>query len=96
MMKNHPDDFFLVQMHTSGTYAYTWGAVTRANFYSVAYTPTTWFDGCVEADYYPSEAQLYAEYNARYNARKAVPTDVTIDLVAREASRLSGPTATIG
>ena len=84
MLDNHPNDFFLLQIHVAGSYEIYWGGTTRANFYSVAYTPTTWFDGCVEANYYPSTAQLYTEYNNRYNARKAVPTDVTIDLVAKE------------
>ena len=85
MLDNHPDDFFLLQIHLAGTYEIYWGGTTRANFYGVTGTPIAWTDG-VREDYggTGNTAQDYARYNASYNARKAVPTDVTIDLVAKE------------
>ncbi len=84
MLDNYPDDFYLVQIHASGSYYISWGG-SRMNFYGVTGTPWAWFDGVLE-NYggYGDTTLDYNRYHASYNTRKAVPTDVTIEQVANE------------
>ena len=71
MLDNYPETFTLVQIHLDG-YAIPWG-YSRANFYPIQYTPTTWFDGLLSHVGSSNLINLY-------NIRAGVPTDVTIEL----------------
>jgi hypothetical protein len=48
----------------------------RTNYYGLSHVPTELFDGRLE----PDEAYGYAELEEVYAARKAVPTDVTLEI----------------
>ncbi|MCP4593596.1 MAG: hypothetical protein GY842_22905, partial [bacterium] len=74
MLDAYPDTFTFVQTHLDA-YTIPWGS-TRAGFYGIAYTPTTWFDGVIER----VSPYSFAIYQSFYNTRRAVPTDVTIEL----------------
>lgn len=91
MMDNYPDTFVLVQIHTSPTARTTpWGNA-RKTFYALSGVPTAWFDGVDEYigayGYDPNNGYPYGDPNANYEvyedaylARRALATDVTIDL----------------
>jgi len=78
LLDEFPDTFTLVQYHINDSYATTW-ATSRASFYGVSGTPVAWFDGTLQcAGAYTNTQQQYNWYLSQFNARKAVPTDVTI------------------
>ncbi len=78
MLNNFPNTFTLVQIHIGDSYATPWGNA-RQTFYGVTGTPTAWFDGMLECvGAYTNVTQQYNWYLSKYNARRAVPTDVTI------------------
>jgi hypothetical protein len=69
-----------VQIHVGDAYQTEWGN-ERDAFYGVVGTPTVWFDGmlsCFGAQ--PTVGQQYQWYREQYLARRAAPTDVTIEL----------------
>lgn len=82
MLNTYPNTFTVVEYHVGDTYQTGWGN-SRAGFYSVGGTPDAWFDGTIEAE--GSMGSISADfnrYNANYNTRRAVATDVTIALEA--------------
>ncbi len=84
MLDDHPDDFFLVQIHKNDGLGITWGETTRAAFYGYQGTPDAWFDGVTrELGGTGNVSADYSRYLAAYNLRKSVPTDVTIGLEAK-------------
>ncbi|MFH0983682.1 MAG: hypothetical protein V2A79_19380 [Planctomycetota bacterium] len=84
MLDNYPGTFTLLQIHVGDAYATTWGN-SRYSFYSVPGTPTAWFDGVESVVGAGSTSAAYAAYLAKYNLRRAVPTDVTIQLTGSPA-----------
>ncbi len=72
MLDAYPDTFTFVQIHLDG-YAISWG-YTRADFYDIMYTPTSWCDGL------SSHVGSGTALQTLYNNRVGVPTDVTIQL----------------
>ncbi|MFH0983680.1 MAG: hypothetical protein V2A79_19370 [Planctomycetota bacterium] len=84
MLDNHPGTFTLLQIHVGDAYATTWGN-SRYTFYSVPGTPTAWFDGVESVVGAGSTSSAYTNYNNKYNTRRAVPTDVTIQLTGSPA-----------
>jgi hypothetical protein len=70
-----------VQIHHGDAYATAWGN-SRATFYTLEYYPTSWFDGVIPR----VGAYSYSTYLADYNARRAVATDVVMQLGARQLS----------
>lgn len=80
MLDNYPDTFTMVQIHVGDSHTYPWGTA-RATFYATALTPTAWFDGVDKHDNFGlTTQQYYDEYEAAYNTRRGVATDVTIEL----------------
>ena len=70
-----------MQIHVSDNYTYPWGN-GRANYYGLQYIPTTVHD-CV---LFRVGNQGYSGYLNLYNQRRAVPTDVTIELSGEQVS----------
>jgi predicted CXXCH cytochrome family protein len=94
----YSDDFIFIQHQIFGTYATPWGAARR-DFYGVAHTPTTIFDGydIVEGAVSDIEQQ-YVIYRANhFLPDREIATDVTLELAV---TPVSGPTwsatATVG
>jgi hypothetical protein len=86
MLDDYPDTFVLLQIHYFDAYSTPWGD-QRADFYGVSLTPTAWFDGVEECvGTYGSVEADYGRYLAKYLARRAAPTDVTIDMVGEAIS----------
>ncbi len=83
MLNNYPGTFTLVQYHVGDSYATTFGN-TRASFYGMTGTPTTWFDGWVEHVGASSYNEILATYTSTYNQRRGVPTDVTISVTGTQ------------
>ena len=82
MLANYPDTFAAVQIYVGCAYATAWGD-TRAAFYAVGLTPWAVFDGGdVCAGAYPVVESQYLWYEQTYLDRRAIPTDVTIQLSA--------------
>ena len=82
-MENY-DNFIAIDCHTSGSVSTSW-TIERANWYGVTGLPTTWFDGVLECvGAYYNDTQDYNWFEDQYDARKNVPTDVTISLLATE------------
>jgi hypothetical protein len=80
MLNNYPDTFTLVQIHIDDPYTSTWGQ-HRKEFYGVMLTPWALFDGVEECiGEYEDVMQQYNWYLGKYQVRRAVPTDVTIEL----------------
>ncbi len=73
-----------MQIHIGDSYATTWGN-TRKTFYGVTGTPTTWFDGVLER----VGGSSGMSYVPQYTSRRAVATDVTMQV---GAVQVSGPT----
>ncbi len=72
-----PGTMAFLQIHVDAAYGTPWG-YSRANRYDVEYTPTTWFDGVI--GYVGSTS---SSFQSRFNTRRAVSTDVTLELAAR-------------
>jgi hypothetical protein len=83
MLNNHVGTFALVEIHGGDAYATTWGN-SRMSYYALAGYPTAWFD-CKLKDEgaYTDDTAQYNWYNDTYNPRRAVTTDVTLQLGAR-------------
>ena len=77
-MDAYPDTFAFIQIHHGDAYATSWGN-SRASFYGLAVYPSSWFDGVTQRE----GAKSYAVYEFDYNNRRAVSTDVTIDLTGQ-------------
>jgi hypothetical protein len=78
-----PGTFTLVQMHWGDAYDTSWTTARRTFYPGVTGYPIAWFDGVVEhPGAYQNVNQQYNWYLSTYNARQAVPTDVTIQLGA--------------
>ncbi|MBN1854134.1 MAG: hypothetical protein JW829_15510, partial [Pirellulales bacterium] len=72
-----------MEIDTSGSYSPSWGYFTRKYFYNVTGTPTTWFDGITKcAGAYSTSQQMYTWYKNAMQARKAIPTDVAMEMSA--------------
>lgn len=84
MVDTYPETFAFVQFHGGDGYGVPWGN-DRFNFYGVQYTPTMWYDGLIER----VGAQPYATYQSLFLTRRAIPTDVTIEVAG---AQVSGPT----
>ncbi|HNQ23244.1 MAG TPA: hypothetical protein PKK06_09140 [Phycisphaerae bacterium] len=82
MLNNFPQSFAFVQIHHGDNYATTWGN-TRANFYTDfgAY-PTSYQDGMLQRE----GAYGYSTYYNDFITRRAVSTDVTIELTGMQVS----------
>jgi hypothetical protein len=82
-----PEDFAQIQIHISdGSLTKPWCG-QRASFYGVTGTPDTFFDGVLEASgAYTNVQQMYTWYLGQINQRKAVATDVTIELGGAQVS----------
>lgn len=84
LINDRPDDFLNIQHHGSDIYETTWSR-SRITFLRITGYPTTWFDGMIERrGAYLSDDQMYTWYNSAINSRLGVPTDVTIEVSARE------------
>jgi len=84
-----PGTFAVVEIHTSGQANIPWGN-TRKYFYNITGTPTSWFDGTVECrGAHQSVQQMYDWYKGVYNSRRNRPTDVTIELSAKNVGEQS-------
>ena len=82
----------MVEYHVNEGYSTTWGDA-RADFYNLSGTPSAWFDGALECvGAYGNDQSQYNWYLDQYNARRAVPTDVTITVTGVQ---VTGPTFTI-
>ena len=85
-MNDYPDTFTMVQIQCFFPYDTPWGD-DRQTFYDVTVRPTAWFDGI---DGYVgslgSWENDYDRYEAAYLARRAIPTDVTLEVGAEEIS----------
>ncbi|MHC4064276.1 MAG: fibronectin type III domain-containing protein, partial [Planctomycetota bacterium] len=78
-----PDTFTTIFIHTPGDPYWTSWGIARDNFYNVTGTPTSWFDGVTGlVGAYTNNIQMYNWYMSAYDARRAVATDVTIDVGA--------------
>ncbi|HVP12185.1 MAG TPA: dockerin type I domain-containing protein, partial [Phycisphaerae bacterium] len=66
-------------------YSTPWGTA-RGSFYGVTGTPTVWFDGVQSVVGAGSIDSAYSQYMAKYTARRAVATDITIQLGGRHIS----------
>jgi len=89
LLDEFPDQFLGTNLWTSGgpSTPYTRSRVT---FYRVTGVPTAWFDGVLEArGAYTNDDLQYQWYLGLMNQRLAVPTDVTIELSAREVRELT-------
>lgn len=75
MLTAYPDTFAFVQIHLGDSYATSWGN-SRASFYTIQYTPESWFDGTIHR----VGAYDYSVYQNDYLTRRNTPTDVTIAL----------------
>jgi dockerin type I repeat protein len=85
LLDDYPDLFTVMEIDLTGTYSPSWGYVTRDNFYDVAGTPTTWFDGMVERVGAYADVQLqYNWYKQAIQSRASVLTDVIIDMSAEQ------------
>jgi hypothetical protein len=84
LMDANPDRFIFVQTHASDAFATTWGN-QRMSFYSVPGFPTTWMDGTI------GRVGQYANsvYINDFNARRNVPTDVTMSLTSEHVDGAS-------
>ncbi len=84
MIDNHPGTFVAVEYHwplSLDGYGTVWGDSRGYSFYRVGGTPDAWFDGLVEnSGSYQHIPSDYNRYNNTYLSRRAVSTDVTIDL----------------
>ncbi len=80
MMQTYPDSFAAVQIHVNDDFETSWAA-DRGAFYYVGGTPTAWFDGLIELiGAWTEVVDQFAWYESEFLARRAVPTDVTIDV----------------
>lgn len=88
LMDANPTSFAFIQCHIATSCpgcSVPWG-LSRDPFYGgVTSIPSVWFDGL---DNYVGAMSL-ADYTGYYNDRRAVPTDVTIDLTAAPISGLT-------
>ncbi len=84
MLDEIPDTLAVVECPTSGEGSIPWGQSRASSFYSISGTPTVWFDGLLSVVGAGSTSSAYAEYMSRYNQRRAVETDVTIELFGDE------------
>ncbi len=86
LLNDYPDTLTLVQIHPWDAYETAWGE-QRAAFYGVGGTPSARFDGILVAHgAITNTPDMYQWYEGLYQDRLAVPTDVTIELSAREVS----------
>jgi hypothetical protein len=74
-LDDYSDTFALVQYHVSDDYTYPWGW-TRWYYYNPVYIPSTVHGGVLLR----VGNQGYTGYRSLYDQRRAVPTDVTIEL----------------
>ena len=82
MLDTYADDFTLVQYHVSDGYGTPWSNDRAVNFYPwPGAVPCTWFDGLTNI-----VGSKPTEFNAEYDARRQVPTDVTIALTGDPVS----------
>lgn len=85
MMTNYPDTFVSTQIHVSGGYTQTPWATNRYNSYGGGGTPLTWFDGVLQClGAYTNDTQMFNWYKDQYNARIAVPTDLSITMTGEQ------------
>ncbi|MEW6199108.1 MAG: hypothetical protein AB1601_10665 [Planctomycetota bacterium] len=81
MMSNYPNDFIPLEVHIGDSYETSWGS-NRNTFYAITGTPTVWFDGVTSVVGAGSAQSAFQNYQAAYLARKAVPTDVLVEMTA--------------
>ena len=77
LLDNYPDTFVMVQYHYHDAYSDPWGTA-REDFYNVPGAPVAVFDGVEKL----VAVHTYEEYEDAYEARRAVPTDVGLELSA--------------
>jgi hypothetical protein len=81
LVDNYPGTFALVQIPIECAYSTPWGNDRCATFYGVTEHPSVFFDGVEEVvGTFGDLDEQYAQYEAAYLAREAIPTDVTIEV----------------
>jgi hypothetical protein len=93
-MLDDPDiapHFALLQFHVFDDYATPWGNA-RSTFYNATGTPRAWFDGVASVVGAGSYDAALASYTAKYNVRRAAPTNVKMTITGVQQS---GATFTI-
>jgi hypothetical protein len=98
LLEDHGDRFIPLEIFSTtasgGRYQIPWGRSRALDFYRVPGYPTAWFDGTVNR---LGDADAYAAYLGRVNARLAIPTDVLVGLSAtRTGDRTYAVTASVG
>jgi len=73
MIDAYPDTLAFIDIHDGDGYEVPWGT-WRDGFYQAGWTPFSCHDGLIDA--WPINT-----YEAKFLARQAIPTDVTIDVV---------------
>ncbi len=88
ILTTYPKTFAFVQYHHNDTYQTAWSESRKLSFYpGFSGIPWAWFDGVTEATgAYDTVPQQYNWYNSIYNARQAVPTDVSLSLTGDPVS----------
>lgn len=71
LFDNNPQTFIPIYYHLNGVPNQPW-CFTRANFYTLQYTPYLWLDGSYDAGY------TYTQWNSDFATHSAVSTDVSI------------------
>jgi hypothetical protein len=86
LLTNFPDTFTFISLHTQGAAHIAWGT-TRWNYYfqDGDGTPLVWFDGMIKRlGSYDNDNQMYTWYQGAYNSRRAVATDISIEMTGVE------------
>jgi len=75
MIDTYPTTLGVIEIHVGSTdpYVVPWGAARDDNFYQSSWTPCSMQDGLYDG--FPPST-----YESKFQARQAVPTDVTIDM----------------
>ena len=74
MIDTYPDTLAFIAIHDGDSYEVPWGTM-RDGVYLAAWTPFSCHDGL-------EDAWPITTYESKFLARQAIPTDVTIDMVA--------------
>ncbi len=87
MIDTYPDTLAFLAIHDGDDYEVPWGTARDA-FYEAAWTPFSCLDGLEDA--WPIES-----YEAKFQTRQAIPTDVTIDMAVFGSGSLLEVRATV-
>ena len=87
MIDTYPDTLDLIEIHDGDAFEVPWGTM-RDGVYQAAWTPFSCHDGLIDA--WPINT-----YEAKFLARQAIPTDVTIDMVVFGSGGVRDVSATV-